>query len=84
MIAKSFERIHRCNLVGMGIVPLCFKPGEHAETLELKGHEHFTVELLRKVGDIEPGQDVNVTTDTGKTFTCKLCLDTKVAVSYFH
>ena len=84
MIAKSFERIHRGNLVWMGIIPLCFKPDEDAETLELKGHERFTVELPRKVGDIEPGQDVNVITDTGKTFTCKLCLDTKVTVSYFH
>ncbi|KAJ1389561.1 Aconitase/Iron-responsive element-binding protein 2 [Sesbania bispinosa] len=82
VIAKSFERIHRSNLVGMGIVPLCFKPSDDAETLELTGQECFTVNLPEKVGDIEPGQDVNVTTDTGKSFTCKLCLDTKVELAY--
>lgn len=80
VIAKSYERIHRGNLVGMGIIPLCFKPGDDAETLELTGHERFTVDLPRKVSDIEPGQDVNVTTDTGKSFTCKLRVDTKVNV----
>ncbi|KAK7320370.1 hypothetical protein VNO77_29786 [Canavalia gladiata] len=82
VIAKSFERIHRSNLVGMGIIPLCFKPCDDAQTLELTGHEHFTVELPPKVSDIEPGQDVNVTTHTGKSFTCKLCLDTKVELAY--
>ncbi|MED6216173.1 hypothetical protein PIB30_005054 [Stylosanthes scabra] len=82
VIAKSFERIHRSNLVGMGIVPLSFKHGEDAETLELKGHERFTVELPSKVGDIEPGQQVNVTTDNGKCFQCNLCLDTKVELAY--
>ncbi|KAI7738354.1 hypothetical protein M8C21_008417, partial [Ambrosia artemisiifolia] len=39
VIAKSFERIHRSNLVGMGIIPLCFQPGEDADTLELTGYE---------------------------------------------
>jgi aconitate hydratase len=60
VIAKSFERIHRSNLVGMGIVPLCFKSGDDAETLQLTGHERFTVDLPENVNDIEPGQDVNV------------------------
>ncbi|TKY57300.1 Aconitate hydratase [Spatholobus suberectus] len=82
VIAKSFERIHRGNLVGMGIIPLCFKPGDDAETQELTGHERFTVDLPGKVGDIEPGQDVNVSTDTGKSFTRKLCIDTKVELAY--
>ncbi|MED6209127.1 hypothetical protein PIB30_051706 [Stylosanthes scabra] len=82
VIAKSFERIHRSNLVGMGIAPLSFKDGEDSETLELKGHERFTVELPSEVGEIEPGQQVNVTTDTGKCFQCNLCLDTKVELAY--
>lgn len=64
MIAKSFERIHRSNLVGMGIIPLCFKPGEDVDTLGLTGHERYTVDLPRKISDIRPGQDVTVTTDT--------------------
>ncbi|URE31448.1 Aconitate hydratase [Musa troglodytarum] len=49
VIAKSFERIHRSNLVGMGIVPLCFKPGEDAETLGLTGHERYTIHLPSNV-----------------------------------
>ncbi|XP_019462415.1 PREDICTED: aconitate hydratase, cytoplasmic-like isoform X2 [Lupinus angustifolius] len=82
VIAKSFERIHRSNLVGMGIIPLSFKNGEDAETLQLTGHELFTINLPGKVGEIEPAQDVDVTTNTGKTFTCKLCLETKVELTY--
>lgn len=41
VIAKSFESTHRSNLVGMGIIPLCFKDGEDAETLGLTGHERY-------------------------------------------
>lgn len=45
MIAESYERIHRSNLVGMGIVPLQFLPGESADSLGLTGREEFTVKL---------------------------------------
>lgn len=78
MIAKSFERIHRSNLVGMGIVPLCFKAGEDADTLGLTGHERYTIDLPSKISEIRPGQDVTVTTDTGKSFTCTVRFDTEV------
>lgn len=78
VIAKSFERIHRSNLVGMGIVPLCFKPGEDADTLGLTGHERYTIHLPDNVTNIKPGQDVTVTTDTGKSFTCIVRFDTEV------
>ncbi|KAK6132947.1 hypothetical protein DH2020_033331 [Rehmannia glutinosa] len=77
VIAKSFERIHRSNLVGMGIIPLCFKPGEDADTLGLTGHERYTIDLPTKASDIRPGQDVTVTTDNGKSFTCTLRFDTE-------
>ncbi|KAK6157275.1 hypothetical protein DH2020_011523 [Rehmannia glutinosa] len=70
VIAKSFERIHRSNLVGMGIIPLCFKAGEDADTLGLTGHERYTIDLPSNISDIHPGQDVTVQTDTGKQFTC--------------
>ncbi|GFP98142.1 aconitate hydratase 2 mitochondrial [Phtheirospermum japonicum] len=83
VIAKSFERIHRSNLVGMGIIPLCFKPGEDADTLGLTGHERFTIDLPTKVSDIRPGQDITVTTDNGKSFTCTLRFDTEVELAYF-
>lgn len=79
VIAKSFERIHRSNLVGMGIVPLCFKPGEDADTLGLTGHERYTIDLPAKISDIRPGQDITVTTDVGKSFACTLRFDTEVS-----
>ncbi|KAL8172497.1 hypothetical protein V2J09_024301 [Rumex salicifolius] len=83
VISKSFERIHRSNLVGMGIIPLCFKAGEDADSLGLTGHERFTIELPSKVSEIRPGQDITVTTDTGKSFTCTLRFDTEVELAYF-
>lgn len=81
VIAKSFERIHRSNLVGMGVIPLCFKAGEDAETLGLTGHERFSIELPSKVSEIKPGQDITVTTDSGKSFVCTLRFDTEVLTS---
>lgn len=79
VIAKSFERIHRSNLVGMGIIPLCFKEGgEDAETLGLTGYERYTIDLPTDVADIKPGQDVVVRTDDDKQFTCVLRFDTQV------
>nr|CAB3505048.1 unnamed protein product [Digitaria exilis] len=83
VIAKSFERIHRSNLAGMGIIPLCFKAGEDADTLALTGHERYTIHLPTNVSDIKPGQDVTVTTDTGKSFTCTLRFDTEVELAYY-
>ncbi|KAH7511690.1 hypothetical protein ACOSP7_030380 [Xanthoceras sorbifolium] len=83
VIAKSFERIHRSNLVGMGIIPLCFKAGEDADTLGLTGQERYTIDLPNKVSEIRPGQDITVTTDTGKSFTCTVRFDTEVELAYF-
>eukprot|EP00252_Welwitschia_mirabilis_P019633 TRINITY_DN45_c0_g1_i2.p1 TRINITY_DN45_c0_g1~~TRINITY_DN45_c0_g1_i2.p1 ORF type:complete len:995 (+),score=199.41 TRINITY_DN45_c0_g1_i2:354-3338(+) len=84
VIAKSFERIHRSNLVGMGIIPLCFKPGEDAESLGLTGHERYTIDLPSDISQLKPGQDVVVTTDTGKSFTCTARFDTQVELEYFN
>ncbi|KAJ3679381.1 hypothetical protein LUZ60_017392 [Juncus effusus] len=84
VIAKSFERIHRSNLVGMGIVPLCFKAGEDADTLGLTGHERYSINLPTDISEIRPGQDVTVTTDTGKSFTCIVRFDTEVELAYFN
>lgn len=78
VITKSFERIHRSNLVGMGIIPLCFKQGEDAETIGLTGYERYTIHLTTDVAQIKPGQDVEVTTDNGKKFTTTLRFDTQV------
>ncbi|KAG0474421.1 hypothetical protein HPP92_014107 [Vanilla planifolia] len=84
VIAKSFERIHRSNLVGMGIIPLCFKSGEDADSLGLTGEERFTIHLPTNAGDIKPGQDVAVTTDNGKAFTCTVRFDTEVELAYYN
>ncbi|KAJ6797625.1 aconitate hydratase, cytoplasmic-like [Iris pallida] len=84
VIAKSFERIHRSNLVGMGIIPLCFKAGEDADTLGLTGHERFTINLPTNVDEIKPGQDVTVVTDSGKSFTCTARFDTEVELAYYN
>lgn len=57
VIAESYERIHRSNLVGMGIVPLQYKPGDTAESLGLTGKETYTIEIPT---EITPGQTVPV------------------------
>ncbi|KAG5123651.1 hypothetical protein JHK82_030388 [Glycine max] len=84
VIAKSFERIHRSNLVGMGIIPLCFKPGDDADSLGLTGQERYTIDLPSNVNEIRPGQDVTVVTDAGKSFVSTLRFDTEVELAYFN
>jgi aconitate hydratase len=82
VISKSFERIHRSNLVGMGIIPCCFKDGEDAETLGLDGTEEFDISLP---ADLTPGMDITVAYKgkTCGTFTTTLRLDTGVEITYF-
>ncbi|KAF7130634.1 hypothetical protein RHSIM_Rhsim10G0206200 [Rhododendron simsii] len=78
VIAKSFESTHWSNLVGMGIIPLCFKDGEDAETLGLTGRERYTIDLPSSGSEMKPGQDIPVSSDNGKSFTCTLRFDTEV------
>lgn len=82
VIAQSYERIHRSNLVGMGILPLQFKDGENADTYGLDGSETFSIDM--QGGDLSVAQDVQVTTSTGKTFTVLCRLDTEPEVGYFQ
>merc|ERR1711990_1441526 len=63
VIAQSYERIHRSNLVGMGILPMQFKAGESADSFGLTGSEQFNIDM--QGGDLAVGQDVNVTTNCG-------------------
>ncbi len=85
VIAESFERIHRSNLVGMGVLPLEFAPGENPKTLGLTGHESFTI---RGLEGLAPGQPVDVvaTTDDGKstTFTTRARVDNDTEIGYMH
>jgi len=70
VISKSFERIHRSNLVGMVIIPLCFKSREDVKSLSLIGHGRYSMDLPNDITQLKLGKDTIVTTDTGK---CMLC-----------
>ena len=84
VIVESFERIHRSNLVGMGVLPLQFKDGDTRDTLGLTGDETFTIQ---GVADLKPRQDVDVVVKRadGSTFTfTALCrIDTVNELEYF-
>jgi aconitate hydratase len=84
VIAESFERIHRNNLVGMGLLPLIFKEGESIQSLGLTGTELFSIEGL---ADISPRKTLKVTAkrEDGSTldFEVTARLDTEVDVTYF-
>jgi len=85
VIATSFERIHRSNLVGMGVLPMTFKDGESHDSLGLTGHEHFSIPLS---DEVKPLQWLTVTaTDAeGQTtaFEAQVRLDTPVEVEYYR
>ncbi|CAG9321827.1 unnamed protein product [Blepharisma stoltei] len=81
VIAESYERIHRSNLIGMGVLPLQFKEGENAESLGLTGKEKFTINL--KGGDIKVKEEISVKTDKGTEFQVVARIDTDVEVEYF-
>jgi aconitate hydratase len=87
VIAESFERIHRSNLVGMGILPLQFLPGENAQTLGVTGLETYDIEG-GGAGDMRPKQRyaVRVTDNTGqsKVFEVISRVDTPVEVDYYR
>ncbi|WP_326525195.1 aconitate hydratase AcnA [Sphingomonas sp.] len=84
VITESFERIHRSNLVGMGVLPLQFADGVTRETLGLTGDETFTI---MKVADLRPRQDVEVTLTradgTVETFQTRCRIDTVNELEYF-
>ncbi|MCW9028871.1 MAG: aconitase family protein, partial [Kangiella sp.] len=87
VIAESYERIHRSNLVGMGVLPLQFKPGEDAETLGLRGDETFNILGLDK--GISTGQTVQVEaiandeSDKVIKFEAVSRLDSRVELEYY-
>lgn len=82
VIAQSYERIHRSNLLGMGILPMQFKEGENADTFGLTGNEKFNIDI--NGGNLKVAQDINVTTDCGKSFTVTCRIDTDPEVAYFQ
>jgi aconitate hydratase len=85
VIAESFERIHRSNLVGMGVLPLQFKPGENVKSLGLSGFE--TYDILGLGEEMHPGQEytVRATSQSGAVTEFKAVsrIDTPVEVNYY-
>jgi len=85
VIVESFERIHRSNLVGMGVLPLQFKEGDTRETLGLSAHDTFSI---RGLADLTPGQDITVDVTredgTGFSFTALCRIDTANEMEYYR
>ncbi|MCG3164022.1 MAG: Aconitate hydratase A [Acidobacteria bacterium] len=86
VVAQSFERIHRSNLVGMGVLPLQFKEGVSAQTLNLDGSETFDVVGLH--GGIKPQQDVTLVihraSGVKEEIPVKLRIDTAIEIDYYQ
>ncbi len=86
VITESFERIHRSNLIGMGVLPLVFKPGENADTLGLTGQEVFSIEGLHN--EMQPKSEVTVRAKKADgseiVFKAIARLDTVIEVDYYR
>ncbi|MNX88357.1 Aconitate hydratase [compost metagenome] len=86
VLAESYERIHRSNLVGMGVLPLQYKDGENAESLGLTGSEQFTITGIAE--DIKPLKEVEVTAlrKNGEKIQFKAIarLDSKIEIEYYR
>ena len=87
VIAESFERIHRSNLIGMGVLPLVFKDGASRTSLGLTGDEVIDISLPEGVTEIAARQDLNLTVrrgdDASETITVQSRLDTDNEIEYF-
>jgi len=85
VIAESYERIHRSNLVGMGVLPLQFKPGENWKTLGLTGFEEYEIEGIAK--ELRPHKEVTVLArgkDGGEKVFKAICrLDSHIEIEYY-
>ena len=83
VIAESFERIHRSNLIGMGVLPLQFNDGENAEVLGLKGDESFDIIGVTALNDGSIPKSVTVKAGS-LTFTAKVRIDTPGEADYYR
>jgi aconitate hydratase len=86
VIAESYERIHRSNLVGMGVLPLQFLEGENYKQLGLTGRERFDIPELTDA--IKPGQQLTITATaedgSSKQFKVRCRLDSKIEIDYYR
>jgi aconitate hydratase len=83
VLVESFERIHRSNLIGMGVLPLQFQPGESVESLGLTGHETFDITGIEALNSGDVPSEVRVTAD-GKEFKAKVRIDTPGEAAYYR
>jgi len=83
VIAESYERIHRSNLIGMGVLPLQFPAGESADSLGLNGTETFSISGVTALNDGIP-ETVRVSTDSGVEFDAVLRIDTPGEADYYR
>jgi aconitate hydratase len=83
VLTESFERIHRSNLIGMGVLPLQFKPGESAESLGLTGTETFSITGIEELNSGVTPSEVVVTADD-KKFTAVVRIDTPGEADYYR
>ncbi|GAA2429679.1 aconitate hydratase AcnA [Streptomyces sp. NPDC059118] len=84
VIAESYERIHRSNLIGMGVLPLQFPEGATAESLGLTGEETFSFTGVTELNDGTTPRTVKVTTDTGVEFDGVVRIDTPGEADYYR
>jgi aconitate hydratase len=83
VLVESFERIHRSNLIGMGVLPLQFKPGESASSLGLTGHEVFDVIGIEAMNSGKTPREVTVRADSNE-FTAIVRIDTPGEAEYYR
>jgi aconitate hydratase len=83
VLVESFERIHRSNLIGMGVLPLQFRPGESAESLGLTGHEVFDVTGIEAINSGPVPREVTVVAD-GREFRAVVRIDTPGEAEYYR
>jgi aconitate hydratase len=84
VLVESFERIHRSNLIGMGVLPLQFRTGESARTLGLTGQETFAVEGIEELNSGKIPNEVVVTAGTDKRFRAVVRIDTPGEAEYYR
>ncbi|MEW1682384.1 aconitate hydratase AcnA [Streptomyces sp. T12] len=84
VIAESYERIHRSNLIGMGVLPLQFPEGHTAESLGLTGEETFSVSGVTALNEGTTPSTVKVSTDTGVEFDAVVRIDTPGEADYYR
>jgi aconitate hydratase len=84
VIAESYERIHRSNLIGMGVLPLQFPEGQSAESLGLTGEEAFSISGITALNEGGIPSTVKVTTDTGVEFDATVRIDTPGEADYYR